>query len=128
MTGKLTREGKEKIRQELLKKGLEFESLWKQEVPVFTVRYKNSIEAEAVDWNRVIVGTNVEYAKALEFGLGEGNFPPVDELRKWVRRKLPVEDDEVDSVAYLVGRSIEESGVNKNASLQRAVRKFKSKQ
>ncbi|MGK7368805.1 MAG: hypothetical protein ACNS64_01220 [Candidatus Halalkalibacterium sp. M3_1C_030] len=124
---KLNKSGKKKIRQALLKKGLKLESYWKQEVPVFTGQYKASITTEVVDWNHVVVGTNVPQAVTLEFNV-EQDFPPVDELKKWVERKISPDPDEVDSVTYLIGRKIDEEGVETQQPLQKAIRKFKTKE
>lgn len=123
----LSKEDKEKLQQELFKKGLEFESVWKKEVPVYTGRYKSSITTKKKDDGvGVIVGTNVDYAKVLEYGGDPSNFPPVNELRKWVSRSLAVEDDEVDKVAYLIGRKIKEEGIEKQAPMRTAKKKFES--
>jgi len=126
VSNKLTKEGKEKVKQQLLKKGLKLEAYWKKEVPVYTGRYKNSIEANAVSWHRVVVGTNLDYAKGLEFGTDPGTWPPVNELKKWVDRKLNPEDDRIDDITYLVGRKIFQEGIDRNPSLQPAIRKFKT--
>lgn len=124
--GKLTKSGKEEIRKALLRKGLKLESYWKQEVPVFTGQYKNSIEANSEGWDKVVVGTNVPQAPVLEYGLNQGTWPPVDEIKKWVDRKINPPEEELDQITYLVGQEIFESGVDANQSLQRAVRKFKA--
>lgn len=126
MSIELTDEGREKIRQALLRKALEFESIWKSEVPVYRGQYKNSITSNFVDDFRIEVGTNLDYAPILEYGLGEGEFPNIDELRKWVDRKVNPAEENLDQVTYLVGRKIMMEGVDENHSLQRAVRKFKT--
>jgi hypothetical protein len=126
MPGKLTKEGKDKIRKKLMRLGLKLESYWKREVPVFTGQYKNSITTEDVSWNRVVVGTNIDYAKGLEFGTDPGTWPPVDEIRKWVDRKINPQDENLDDVTYLVGRKIFQEGIDRNPSLQPAIRKFKT--
>lgn len=46
----------------------------------------------------------------LEFGRRPGAWPNVDAIKKWVRSKLGVTEEEVDSVAYLVGRKIYRDG------------------
>lgn len=50
------------------------------------------------------------YIEQLVFGRRPGKFPPVQNIRDWVRIKLRVDEKEVNSVAYLVGRKIAQSG------------------
>lgn len=73
-----------------------------------------------------VVHPQGEKARALEFGGGEGEFPPVDQLRKWVRRKLDVED--VDTTTYLIGRHIEQSGIEPQPHIRPSIREFKSRE
>jgi len=126
----LTRDDKKRLRQALLQKALEFEAVWKKEVPVFRGRYKNSIESKIIQRSnmRAQTFTNVDYAKDLEFGVGAGQWPDVSELRTWVDRKLGVSDEELDSVTFLVARHIFQEGIEKQAPLRSAVRKFKTQE
>lgn len=126
MPGELTSEGKEKVRKKLLREGLKLKSFWQREVPVYRGQYKNSISVEMQDWNKAVVGTNLDYARKLEYGLGQGQFPDFNDLKKWVDRKIGPEPGQLDAVTYLIGSKIEEEGVDQNASLQRALRKFKT--
>ena len=57
---------------------------------------------------RVKVGSNVDYAEPQEKGT-DPFFPPPSELRDWARRVLGAEDP--DSAAFLVARSISETGI-----------------
>lgn len=57
---------------------------------------------------RVKVGSNVDYAGPQEKGT-DPFFPPPSELRDWARRVLGAEDP--DSAAFLVARSISETGI-----------------
>jgi len=126
MANQLTDEGKEKLRNQLLKKGLKLESYWKKEAPVYTGRYKNSITTNVINHKKAQVGTNLDYARNLEFGLGQGNWPPTDEIKKWVDRKINPSENNLDDVTFLVQRKIFQQGVERNPSLQRAIRKFKT--
>lgn len=45
-------------------------------------------------------------------GRAPGKFPPMDVIRGWVRRKLGIPEEEVDSVAFLVARKIAEKGTD----------------
>ena len=80
-----------------------------------TGRLANSIateeEASGLDYR---VGTNLVYARAIEFGLPPGylrRMPPVDAIAGWVRRKLGVRDrEEARSIAFAIARKIQRSG------------------
>lgn len=41
-----------------------------------------------------------------------GKFPPMEPIRAWVRRKLVVAEEEVESVAFLIARKIARSGTD----------------
>ncbi|HEX6937915.1 MAG TPA: HK97 gp10 family phage protein [Longimicrobiales bacterium] len=57
------------------------------------------------------VGTNVEYAAAIEFGLPPGTRPDVAGLTGWVRRKLGVQDpQEARSIAFAIAAKIRRRG------------------
>ena len=45
-------------------------------------------------------------------------FPPVDVIREWVRRVMGVKSDELDSVAFLVARSIGRKGLRPRKFLE----------
>lgn len=124
----LSREGKQKIQQAVMRKGFEFASVWKKNVPVYTGRYRQSISVEPVGDIAAMVGTNVEYAKRIEFGLGEGTWPDIDGLREWVDRVISPDPDRLDSVTFLVARKIFFEGVNEQAPFRRSLREFKSNQ
>lgn len=67
----LTRTGKERLEKKLLSVGLQIERAAKQNAPVDTGRLRSSITTETGDrfgLPVVRVGTNVEYAPAIEFG------------------------------------------------------------
>lgn len=52
-----------------------------------------------------------DYIFYLDKGRGPGKFPPVQNIRDWVRSKLGISDEkEINSVAFLVGRKISETG------------------
>lgn len=48
----------------------------------------------------------------LEYGRMAGKFPNVDAIRGWVERKLNIPPEEVDNVAYLIGRKIAKHGTD----------------
>ncbi len=51
-----------------------------------------------------------DYIYYIDHGRGPGRFPPVDNIRNWVRDKLGVGGRELNSVSFLVGRKISEQG------------------
>ncbi len=84
-------------------------------------------------WYRVKVGPTVKYAWWAHFGRGPGGFPPPPMIRAWIREKHVGEswvkgskfrgyprykqvgtpealEKELDSLVYLIGRSIAEKG------------------
>lgn len=50
------------------------------------------------------------YIMQLVYGRAPGRFPPVQNIRDWVRIKLRVDEKRVNSVAYLIGRKIATEG------------------
>lgn len=64
----------------------------------------NSLEVKG---NELLGAEHIYY---LVHGRGPGKFPPVNNIRDWVRNKLGVEDAEVNSIAYLIGKKISEEG------------------
>lgn len=51
------------------------------------------------------------YVEFVEHGRRPGKFPPIDPIRKWVRRVLGITGAaQIRSVAYLVGRKIAQRG------------------
>lgn len=127
MSLELTDEGREKIQQQLYRKGLILESMIKKKAPVYTGQYRSLWSTEKNDDGTVsVVNPQGGKGRALEYGGGVGNWPPVDELRQWVRRKIGPED--VDTTTYLIGRSIFESGVNPAPHIRPAIREFKNRE
>ena len=94
-------------------------SLLKQAVvdrtPVDTDKLRGGITSETISVFPDLVGSvssgPTPYAPVVEYGRKPGKFPPVDVIKKWVIRKLQVPEEEVDSVAFLVGRHIATHGI-----------------
>lgn len=123
----LNRDGNEKIEEMLYRKGLILESMIKKRAPVYTGQYRSLWTTEIMDNGNVrVVNPQGDKGRALEFGGEPGQFPPLDELRTWVRRKIAPED--LDSTTYLIGRSIEKTGINPQPHVRPAIREFKSKE
>jgi hypothetical protein len=127
---KVNDSGQKKIQEALFRKGLILESMIKKRSPVFTGQYKSLWETQKnSDGSVSVVNPQGEKGRALEFGGEPGNWPPVSELRKWVRRKgLASGEEEVDSTAYLVGRSIFQSGIEPQPHVRPAVKSFKNRE
>lgn len=51
------------------------------------------------------------YAAVVEYGSKKHWFPPVPDLRAWVHKKLRIDAEHVNSVAFLVGRAIKRRGL-----------------
>lgn len=123
----LNDDGREKIQQLLYKKGLKLESMIKKRAPIYTGQYRSLWSTEIMDDGSVkVVNPQGEKGRALEYGGEPGQFPPHDELRTWVRRKIAPED--VDTTTYLIGRKIEKTGIEPNPHIRPAIREFKSKE
>lgn len=56
-----------------------------------------------------LVGTQVDYAEAVELGT-KPHFPPVEDLQDWVEGKLGLSGSEARSVAFLIARKISKVG------------------
>ncbi len=92
-------------REEITYKKLsELSSKIKERLPRNSGAAANSLE---VDGNKLLGNDYIYY---LDKGRAPGKFPPVQPIRDWVRNKLGVEDSQVNSVSYLVGRKIANEG------------------
>lgn len=82
-----------------------------------------------VDESYIEVFLNLEdYWKYLEDGRSPGRFPPVDRIREWIRVKpiVPYPDSRgrvpsPDQLAFLIGRSIAENGIEGKHLLENAM-------
>lgn len=84
---------------------LRVEARAKEKAPVDTGRLRNSIGRE-VETYRAIVGTNLAYARPVEFG-SKPHFPPLSALQPWARRHgFP----KGNAGAYLVAGAIARRG------------------
>ena len=123
----LNKDGEKKLQDMLYRKGLILESMIKKRAPVYTGRYKSLWSTERINDGTVrVVNPQGGKGRALEYGGRPGQFPPLDELRTWVRRKIDPED--VDTTTYLIGRKIEEEGVEPHPHVRPAIREFKNRE
>lgn len=66
------------------------------------------------------------YAAYVEYGT-KAHWAPVDMMRQWVKKKLRVEEKDVNSVAYLVNRKIARRGTTPHPFFAPAVKKNRHK-
>jgi len=80
MSGELTRQGREKIAEELEKKAIKVVREAKNQAPVNTGRLRSSITYEMIDSStglpKAVIGTNVKYAPFIEFGTEAHTITP----------------------------------------------------
>lgn len=101
---KITNKGNDKIRDALLKQAIKLQNAIKRRVPVDRGALRASIQISERE-RSVIVGTNLVYAEAIEFGTPPF-YPPIAPLKIWSRRKLGDE-----SAAYAVQQKIAKEGI-----------------
>lgn len=118
----LTRTGKEKLKRKLQSVGFQIERAAKQKAPVDTGRLRSSITTEVSERQGlpvVKVGTNVEYAPALEFGSGPYVITPDDaEALQWT-------DPETGEPVFAA--SVEHPGIEAQPFLLPAVDEVRSR-
>ena len=68
---------------------------------------KQEVYGSAMDniYGEVFMASSIVYGRPLEYG-AKPHWPNKGALELWVRRKLGVPEDQVASVAYLIGRKI----------------------
>ena len=87
-------------------------NLLKQEIDAVLTR-KNIDNTQSAANSLEVVGNKLignSYIYYLDQGRGPGKFPPVNNIRDWVRQKLNIEEAKVNGVAFLVGRKIATEG------------------
>jgi hypothetical protein len=104
-----------------------FEQLTAKHLNLLRDRIRDTLAAKNLD-NTGEAGMSLEvqgskllgadYLYYLDKGRGPGKFPPVQNIRDWVRQKLGVDDKEAKGIAFLVGRKISKEGteIYKNSS------------
>lgn len=75
-----------------------------------TNRAKDSISYR-VESNKIVV-EGLARVIFLEFGRRSGKPPPFEVIRDWVERKLNVESDEIDGVAWAIVKKIAKEGTD----------------
>lgn len=73
-----------------------------------SIKYK--IIQTRTGWQLIIFDTD-GYLQYVDAGRKPGKWPPRDKIKPWVKRKLKVEEDKIDSVSFLVARKIGEKGI-----------------
>jgi len=88
----------------------------KKNAPVASGHLRQDIDIIEREDNTITVGTNLKYASFVEFGT-DPHYPPIEPLKKWVRRKLGVEED----VAYAVQQKIGQEGTEPQPYMRDAI-------
>lgn len=71
----------------------------------------NSLEIIIDEGNNSVKLIGNDYIYYLNYGRGAGKFPPVQNIRDWVRSKLGISDEKQNKqIGYLVGKKIAEQG------------------
>lgn len=81
----LEKQFKQIIKEELLRGGYEIEIEAKIRCPVDMDRLRSSIKTRRLAWNRVSVGTDVKYARYVEYGTAP-HAPPFEPILEWAKR------------------------------------------
>ena len=90
-------------------------------------RLKTSIEFHTPRKGTRRIGTTVGYGMYIEFGKRPGTWPKVDDLKRWVRRKLKVNKKQLDWVTYNIGKKIYERGTKAQPFLMPAFQREKKR-
>ncbi len=94
----------------------------KKEAPVYRGELRQGIHVLNISADGSAVGIKAPYAAAIQNGT-KPFYPPIEPLKKWVRRKLGAEE----SVAYAVQQKIGEEGIDANPFITRAINNLKNK-
>lgn len=96
----------------------------KKEVPVFGGVLRSSLKMLKADSNDLIfeVGTDVKYAKSVEFGRKSGKMPNIDELKRYARLKF---NDE--NAAFPIALKIKKDGTKPQPYLNPAFEEEKKR-
>jgi len=117
----INRRGRESIQKALLRKAIELQGEITPLVPVDRGGLRGSVNIEQIDWNLVKVGTNLAYAKAIEYGTPPFT-PPLQPLKDWGRRVLGSE-----KAGVAVWNKIRKQGINPQPFFRPGINKFISK-
>jgi phage gpG-like protein len=94
----------------------------KDRSPVDTGRYRQSISHEVnADRGEASIGSNLEYAKVIEYGLDPGTFVSASSLEGWARRHGMRR-----GAAHAISRRIFERGLPEKEVLQKALKDSES--
>ena len=100
-----------------------------EEAPVDTGQLRQSFRIMGKSGDSgYIIGTPLKYASVVNFGRqphpgNKGKWPPIEPLKKWVRRKLGAEE----GLAYYIRDEIGKGGTEGDPYAERAIRNVKEK-
>lgn len=105
-----------------------------------TGRLRQSVQILGYDSSKgsTVVAVKADYAAAVLQGREPGSFPPLTPLRKWVSRVIGEQEylswegegwevNSLDEATYIVGKSIEEEGVEPNDYAGRSIKRLEQK-
>lgn len=121
MNIEISSNGKKNIQKALLRKAIELQNLIVPKVPVDRGQLRGSVTVEETDWNLVRVGTNLEYASAIEYGTPPFT-PPLQPLKDWGRRVFGSEQ-----IGVAVWQKIRTQGIRPQPFFRPAINKFITK-
>jgi len=107
---------KEQVKERLMDISMDLINEIKEEAPVYSGQLKQSFQILQTKDDRIILGSRLNYAAHVQYGT-RAHYPPIEPLKKWVRRKLNAEE----SAAYGVQQKIGQEGTDPNPYLTRAI-------
>lgn len=87
----------------------------------FTHEMSKNIEIENTTKEHILALTS-PYAKPVEYGLPAGNRVNYDALRNWVKKKLGVSDEELDTVTSKIFNKIRVKGIKPKRPVKKAIK------
>ncbi|OOC42189.1 HK97 gp10 family phage protein [Thermosipho sp. 1074] len=116
----------EVLRKTLIGAGLELENMIVENIierASNTSYLEQSWTIKDLDYDKIKVFTNVQYAPFVEFGT-KPHRPPYDAILKWVQQKLRIKGKKSKGVAWAVWQKIARKGTPEKRYLRDAVDKF----
>ena len=72
------------------------------------------------------IGYSAPYSIYVEFGRGAGKQPPIEPIRKWVKRKLKVRNEkEANKLSWAIAKKIAKEGIKPRPFMRNAIEEVK---